>query len=216
MWYRNLPDEFLARNAPDFWQPFTMPNIKALRQRLAELTPVGLDIGEALRPGTNKTAKQVTICKLVSLIHKAKPKRNFPITAGNKFLRMQICSRVNYCDFDLHVGARVDEHGQCWLVVIDHERRANAHFEVPATWRPETLLVSGAQKLLLLAKQFVQSVPLGAVYSVRYVNSECDDSQGLAVQASTGGALCLVRNITQAEVVAEELYRRRYSELAGI
>lgn len=215
MW-NNLPNESLAHSTPYPWQPYVMPDIKALRQHLTELAPVGLDIGEALRPGTNKTVKQVTICKLVSLIHKAKPKRNFPITAGNKFLRMQICSRVNYCDFDLHVGARVDKHGQCWLVIVDHERRANTHFEVPATWRPETLLVSGTQKLLLLTKQFVQSVPLGAVYSVRYANSECDESQGLAVQASTGGVLRLVRNITQAEVVAEELYRRRYSELAGI
>lgn len=215
MWYRNLPNESLVHSTPYPWQPYVMPNIKALRQRLAELAPDGQDISEALRPDTTYSARKVTINKLVSLIHKAKPKRNFPITAGNKFLRMQICSRVNYCDFDLQVGARVDEHGQCWLV-INHERWTNTHFEVPATWRPETLLVSGAQKLLLLTKQFVQSVPLGAVYSVRYVNSECDDSQGLAVQASTGGALCLVRNITQAEVVAEELYRRRYSELAGI
>jgi len=198
--------------------PYAMPNIKALRQRLAELAPDGRDIGEALRPTVFKTAKQVSICKLVSLIRKAKPKRNSSVAAPNKFLRMQICSRVNYCDFNLHVGAQVDNDGTCHLVIfpVVTQSATAKLFAVPATWKAETLFDHRAQKHLLLSKQFVRSVPLGVVYSVRYVNPNGIYLVGRAVQATSGGDLRLMRTHESAVIIAEGLFRHRFAELAGM
>lgn len=195
-----------------------MPNIEALRQRLTELAPDGRDIGKSLRPGAKYHPRAVTILKLVSLIRKAKPKRNSGIHPPNKFLRMQLCSRVNYCDFDLHVGARVDDAGRCWLEVLSNVSRLRpmARFQVPATWKAESLRGEGAMKLLLLRKQLVQVLPLGKVYSVRYVTTEQCAMTGLAVQAKSGGALRLVRSLDQAATVAEELFQARFAELAGM
>lgn len=201
-----------------------MESIADLRRQLAELAPDGRTIRRVMfiadrTPHELLGSYNAEVFRLVKLIHKAKPKRHVTLSMPGSVLRTQLSLRARKTGID-NLFATVDGEGDCYIWCYVPNVRPRWSFGVPATWNPEPLTehpVSTPNKLVLLSKEECGSVPFGRVYSVRYVvfggNQECHQ---LAVQASTGGTLRLVYSMKHAEDTAEELYRARFAELAGV
>lgn len=204
-----------------------MESIENLRRDLAELVPDGRAIARALfvssgvSPGL-LSAFNTKVCKLVKAIHDAKHDSRRTTPATFRILRAQLILRVHKTGIR-ELGASVDERGECHIYFLfgGTSRKGNPwRIKVPPTWNPEHLVDCPTQfpcPLILLNKEECGSVPFGRVYSVRYVAFGGDQTcRQLAVQATTGGTLRLVYSMKQAEEIAEELYRARFAELAGV
>lgn len=201
-----------------------MESIADLRRQLAELAPDGRDIGRSLYvaaecpPGILNRFR-ARVLSLVRAIHDAKPRPGFPTRPPFFVLRLQLHSRKTKSGIST-LSTLVNEQGECFVCFNGFGNRPFWRFKVSPTWNPEPLTEHPERtlnRLVLLSKEECGSVPFGRVYSVRYVvfggDQEC---RQLAVQATTGGTLRLVYGMEQAEAVAEELYRARFAELAGL
>jgi len=189
------------------------------RKQLAKLAPDGRSIGKAVRAGQAAGSPRGEIIRLINVIRCGKHRMSHARAHPNRILRTQLDKRTKLSDIPVmfrivlegKIGERVELSA---TFILDDRAWQTPYWSVSATWKPVPLEAPNGDKLLLLSREYVGSVPFGKVYWVRFTPAM--PTYKYAVEPTHGNKMRLIKHPDDAAEVAEELFAEHYAKLAGV